>query len=335
VTEVCGPMQADIVWKSSHFANFRELAQLNPGALVNQFPFEATLTVKDLLAVTIQSVYGSKMDPNTLDWTPPWFPVAFNLELELPEFAAYFQLRASRNLDNTWIIKPWNLARGLDMCVTQNLGACIRLAESGPKLACKYVQNPVLFRRQDNGNMVKFDLRYIVFVRQFGVNLDAYIYNNFWIRFAVNEFSLRDLDDVLTHLTVHNYTPDGGGATNMYQLECHKFIAQLELLYPKLRWSEVQAQINAIIKEVLQSVTKNPPPQGVAPNKQSRAMYGFDLMLKWSEGEEADGAPDFTAVQPVFIEANFMPDCNRACRYYEDFADTVFETLFLIRQWKN
>ncbi|TMS32341.1 hypothetical protein L596_000194 [Steinernema carpocapsae] len=309
--------EADVIWLRNHFYNYKDLANVNPRALVNQFPCENLLTVKDLFAACIlSSPHGKSFDDKTLEYEPAWLPTTFNLEMELPAFVSHFQKREKKGLDNTWIIKPWNLARGLDMNVSDNLDFIIRSIESGPKIACKYIERPLLITRPDNGNNVKFDLRYIVFLRSVDP-LDVCLYKNFWIRFGIKEFSLLHLDCNDTHFTVHNY----GKANKVYQMTCHTFMTLVENHYPQLKWIEVQKKINGVIKGVFQLLAENPRPTNIVHDNQSRAMYGLDMMLKWNDAEETD-------LGVSFIEANFMPDCIRACEYYPDFADTVFQTLF-------
>ncbi|GMS84322.1 hypothetical protein PENTCL1PPCAC_6497, partial [Pristionchus entomophagus] len=176
---------ADVIWLHQHFYKYKDLALSNPGALVNQFPCECCLTTKDLLAAIM-----------CRDGQPPeYYQMTYNLNTELPQFVSTFHQRAKAGESNTWIIKPWNLARGMDMHVTDSLEKIVRLVETGPKIACKYIDRPVTFKREDTGKNVKFDLRFIVFVNSIRP-LEAFVFNPFWIRFSINFFFLI-MSDVL------------------------------------------------------------------------------------------------------------------------------------------
>lgn len=50
------------------------------------------------------------------------------------------------------------------------------------QVVCKYIEDPVLFSREDVG-MVKFDIRYMLMLRSVQP-LRLYAYNVFWLRFA-------------------------------------------------------------------------------------------------------------------------------------------------------
>lgn len=102
----------------------RGLYEKNPNCLINQFPFENVITVKDLLAIVCRRV----------DDSSKWLPITYNLAYELPKFIGYFKQREEEDLDNHWILKPWNLARSIDMTVTKNLNQIIRCQETGPKV---------------------------------------------------------------------------------------------------------------------------------------------------------------------------------------------------------
>jgi tubulin--tyrosine ligase-like protein 12 len=87
-------------------------------------------------------------------------------------------------------------ARGIDVRVTDKLNEIIRHAESGVKLAQKYIHRPTLYNKR------KFDLRYILLLRS-TQPLEIYLYKMFWIRLANKEFSLDSFDDYEKHFTVH------------------------------------------------------------------------------------------------------------------------------------
>ncbi|KAK2726709.1 tubulin--tyrosine ligase-like protein 12 isoform X2 [Artemia franciscana] len=309
---------ADICWYVSAFKDFETLSLQTPNRIINQFPFEYILTVKDLLGVVCRRKAPNNItcDRETLKTYPSWLPATFDLNTEIEKFAAYFQARESKGIDNHWICKPFNLARSLDTHVTNNLSFILRLPFSGPKIAQKYVHDPVLFHRPEIGN-VKFDMRYLVLLRSVKP-LKAFVYNRFWLRFSNKPFELAHLEDYERHFTVMNY-----GETELCQMYCHDFVQQIEEQYPEISWTETEEKIINMLKDMLTAATEKEPPIGIAHNPQSRAMYAADLMLSW---ENSNGCK---IIEPKLLEVNFSPDCERACDYYPDFYDNIFSTLFL------
>lgn len=312
--------QADVLWYMAHFKNFKDLSDNSPNKFVNQFPFENVLTVKDLLScICRRSVEeGKQFNQETLEAVPNWLPITFNLNMEMAKFVSYFQNREEKELDNYWIIKPWNLARGLDMQITDNLTHILRLPTTGPKIAQKYVENPVLFQRNDivNGSSVKFDVRYVILLKS-AAPLEAYVYKNFFLRFSNKEFSLDHFDDYEKHFTVMNYTE----TAQLKHLPCADFLEEWPKQFGEHPWDGVEQKICEMLKEILENAVKKGPPKGLAPNLQSRALYAADIILEWTKGKEE--------VQPKILEINWMPDCARACNYYPEFYNDIFKLLFL------
>uniref|UniRef100_A0A8C0SHF7 Tubulin--tyrosine ligase-like protein 12 SET-like domain-containing protein n=1 Tax=Canis lupus familiaris TaxID=9615 RepID=A0A8C0SHF7_CANLF len=286
---------ADILYNFSHFKDYRRLSQERPNVLLNQFPCENLLTVKDCLASIARRAGGPE--------GPAWLPRTFNLRTELPQFVSYFQQRERRGQDNHWICKPWNLARSLDTHITRSLHSIIRHRESTPKVVSKYIESPVLFLREDVGP-VKFDVRYVVLLRSVKP-LTLFVYDVFWLRFSNRPFALDDLDDYEKHFTVMNYDPE----VVLKQVHYDEFIPEFEKQYPEFPWKSVQGEIFQAFTELFQVACAKPPPLGLCDYPSSRAVYAVDLMLKW------DNRPDGKRVmQPQILEVNFNPDCERACR---------------------
>lgn len=309
--------EADILWFFTHMKDFRGLRS-RPHCRVNQFPCEQLLTCKDLLAVVCRRVVdqdSKQQDLNTKN--PSWFPHTYCLERELAKFVSAFQRREKRGDDNHWIVKPWNLARNLDHTITNNLNHILRLPATGPKIAQKYLTNPVLFRRTDIEADVKFDLRFIVMLLSVQP-LKVAVYKRFWIRFANEPFDLTQLDNKQKHFTVNNYND-----AFLLQMYCHDFIAKFNDQYPNHPWEEIEKTVYDMFFEVFKRATAHDYPKGIPHNPQCRGFFGFDIMLKWT------GEDDNKTMEPQLLEVNFNSDCKRACEYYPEFFNDIFSVMFL------
>ena len=296
---------ADVLWLSSHFKEYLEFSQETPEKRINQFPCENVITIKDMLCAVARRQAAQ------------YLPVTFNLVTELPQFVSYYQQLEKEGQDTHFIVKPWNLARALDTQVCSSLSHILRLPASGPKIAQKYLHNPVLFNREDLG-MVKFDIRYIILLSSVEP-LKVFAYNRFWLRFANIPFSLDKLDLYEKHFTVMNYKD-----TDLKQMFCHDFITLFEAQYPEFSWKEVEAEIFKMLRRVFEGAVSRPPPAGIGHSAQSGAMYATDLMLDWETDQDGK-----RIMVPKLLEFNWLPDCERACVYYPEFFNNVFSVLWL------
>lgn len=101
----------------------------------------------------------------------------------------HFLLLPFRNLNNTWICKPWNLARALDTHITDQLSYIIRLRESGPKVG-GFGKEPNLshqcFNNNKQSNFFWADVR--LNLQSFYMLISFYFVNT-W-KFLLYEYSL-------------------------------------------------------------------------------------------------------------------------------------------------
>lgn len=302
---------ADILWYTKHFKSFEELSE-TPHKFVNQFPFEYVLTIKDLLCIVCRRKNYSVAD--NLEITPKWLPVTYNLMTELKQFVSYFQNRQKRDLNNFWIVKPFNLARSMDVHITDNLNYILRLPATGPKIAQKYISDPVLFYREECCGQVKFDIRYVILLKS-AKPLQVYAYKNFFLRFANKPFEMNNFEDYEKHFTVMNYRENSA----LKRILCEEFKEAWRERYPAYPWVEVEQSIFSMLKEILECAVIEEPPCGIAENPQSRAVYAADIMLEWTASKE---------IQPKILEINWTPDCKRACEYYPAFYNDIFKLFF-------
>ena len=80
--------------------DYRNLSESPIAKRINQFPFENVVTVKDLLSIVSRRMKSKESDVNrngqngeSLNCSPKWLPVTFNLKTEIPKFVSYYQQR--------------------------------------------------------------------------------------------------------------------------------------------------------------------------------------------------------------------------------------------------
>lgn len=221
----------------------------------------------------------------------------YDLAWELPCFIGAFLDREKKGLDNTWIVKPTNLARSIDTWVVNNVDQIVRLMDTGPKIAQKYVERPLLFQGR------KFTLRYVVLLKSV-LPLQLYRCNEFYTQFSNNQFDISEstFHEYETHFTVMNY----GTAKAMTNIRCEPWIEQFDAeqaeLYAgnALKFADIQTKIDKVIADVYIAFQARYAQKikDLGNIDKQRALYGVDILI------EADGTPKL-------LEVTFAPDMGR------------------------
>lgn len=134
----------------------------------------------------------------------------------LPSFIGRYLEKQKKEEDNTWILKPINMARSIDTWVTRNLSQIVRLMETGPKICQKYINNTATFRGR------KFDMRFVALLKSV-LPLEVYVYDEFYTRHSNNQYELTESSfaEYETHFTVMNYK-EGVTLTNIRYFDFEK-----------------------------------------------------------------------------------------------------------------
>lgn len=118
----------------------------------------------------------------------------------------------------------------------------MRLVDTGPKVAQKYITNPITFKKR------KIDLRYVVILKSL-MPLELFVHNEFFIRFSNNEFTMNEttFQEYETHFTVMNY-----GGKDMTNMRCHEFMQEFDKEYADrgIRFEELNEKVYKAIADV-------------------------------------------------------------------------------------
>ncbi|KAF8298668.1 hypothetical protein TcYC6_0072840 [Trypanosoma cruzi] len=322
------PREAQVMW--IFHDPIHDLAPFQHAQFISQFPEERLFTSKQGLTRLIQEHYGYV----------EWFQASYDTTSQLREFIGDFMARQVqlngadpdvvvtqddtrllRSVDGTnlWITKPINLARSVDMTVSSNLKALLKAIETGPKVVCKYIANSATLRRR------KFDLRFIVAVRSFAseeTTMEAYVYNVFWTRFALEDYALNEFDRYEKHWTVMNYA----NPEKLIQLHHSEFIEEFNAEYAGKGYGDSlwARDVYPKVLKMLRAAFGVVKVSG-ADRRRCRAIYGVDVMLR----ETLDDTRGTKSLEPTLLEITYGPDCQRACKYHPNFLNEVFRTLFL------
>ena len=276
--------------------------------------------------------FNGNFNPYNLTCHPQFLPASFDLNRELVKFVSYFTRRQLKNLDNYWIIKPTNSKSSMDVFITNNLNAIIRLRSTQSRVAQSYIAKPLLFHRPDTRKLVKFELKYFVVVTSV-LPLKLFVYRGFQVDLA-NEAYEHPYDHLYNqemHLTDMSIFSGEVERLDMSHIEFIRYFDS-QFKYLNFDFDKVDSQTMSAIRVLFELSTEKFPFAAISHNTGSSALYQVDVLLSWVEQSQYGPA---LPVQSNIIECNLNPNCAVICRSFPSFYNELFELMFFDKEDGN
>jgi len=197
----------------------------------------------------------------------------------------------------------------MDTWVTNNCEQIVRLVETGPKVAQKYIERPITFKGR------KIDLRYVVLLKSL-MPLQLYVTNEFFIRFSNNQFTMVEstFQEYDTHFTVMNY-----GGKDMTNVRCEQFMQMFDQEYKDrgIKFADLNKKAHKAIGDVFIAFQARYGKEIMDAGNldKARACYGVDVMIDQDQDAK-------------LLEVTFAPDMGRFCKFTPNGYNEVFGNLY-------
>lgn len=245
----------DLITKSQQFISFEENFRIDPAInkIHNKLEFNYNLTDKKYLYQNMKHYY-QKTGENVFEYLPLTFHVSREME-NLQEFIAKYNEHAAKTL---WIVKPGeNTNRGTGIFVSNDISKILSEITSNLRstsgdhsyIIQKYIENPLLINKR------KFDIRLYTLVTCINGVLQAYYYQEGYLRTACKAYNANDLDNKFIHLTndaIQSKCEDYGKYENGNKMSYHDFQRYLDAKkIPVNFYHEIVPKIKKIVKDTI------------------------------------------------------------------------------------
>lgn len=240
--------------------------------LHNRLPNNSSLCSKNKLFKNLRAYYDS-INEDVFDKVPLTFHIMTPNDENLTNFNEIYSEKS------TWIIKPGeNTNRGSGIKVSNNLQEILEIVSHANPIERtyiiqKYIEKPLLINKR------KFDIRCYALITSINGHLQAYFYEEGYLRTASKEFSLKSTDKYI-HLTndaIQNKGEEYGKYESGNKLSYADFQRYLSVNHPQINFFEnILPQIKNIVFDTVKSVKSTLNDQR---KMHTFEILGYDFML--------------------------------------------------------